>query len=298
MRLKRQKDETDRSSVPENVADQVIVKDVDMERVALDRTLGRLWRGWKKRLRSPNDSTDSRDASLIQKTTSGSLTIKASCPLANQVNDMDIGATVPEVIEPETVALGIDTATLKPPVPVRSPLRGAQKTKLTQGSCPKSSRFALVMKNASDTSDEFPRGGYSGLSKKDARLLPALRSAPPSRSAAYLGLNARDGRDAKVTSKSSSGIADSSSTGLCQSHDDFAVEPLRQTNTSAHRMSAPYVPIVVTKPLATTGTYNRLQARDAVVHSGNLSSSKLIDFIRQGPPNKPPAFDQEDTMPK
>lgn len=42
---------------PGDMADQIIVGEADMERVALDRTLGRLWRGWKKRLRTPaNDS--------------------------------------------------------------------------------------------------------------------------------------------------------------------------------------------------------------------------------------------------
>lgn len=56
MRSKQQKDERDGSSVPKTVADRVFVEDVDMERVALDRTLGRLWRGWKKRIRSPNAS--------------------------------------------------------------------------------------------------------------------------------------------------------------------------------------------------------------------------------------------------
>lgn len=34
-------------------ADQILVTEADMERVALDRTLGRLWRGWKKRMRTP-----------------------------------------------------------------------------------------------------------------------------------------------------------------------------------------------------------------------------------------------------
>ncbi|KAK2000170.1 hypothetical protein LX36DRAFT_442463 [Colletotrichum falcatum] len=36
-----------------DVADRIVVEELDMERVALDRTLGRLWRAWKKRLRSP-----------------------------------------------------------------------------------------------------------------------------------------------------------------------------------------------------------------------------------------------------
>ncbi|KAJ6780333.1 hypothetical protein PWT90_05330 [Aphanocladium album] len=43
----------DGSRRPGDMADQIIVGEADMERVALDRTLGRLWRGWKKRLRSP-----------------------------------------------------------------------------------------------------------------------------------------------------------------------------------------------------------------------------------------------------
>ncbi|KHN94294.1 uncharacterized protein MAM_07823 [Metarhizium album ARSEF 1941] len=34
-------------------ADRIVVTEFDMERVALDRTLGRLWRGWKKRMRTP-----------------------------------------------------------------------------------------------------------------------------------------------------------------------------------------------------------------------------------------------------
>lgn len=36
-----------------DMADPIVVEELDMERVALDRTLGRLWRGWKKRLRGP-----------------------------------------------------------------------------------------------------------------------------------------------------------------------------------------------------------------------------------------------------
>ncbi|OAA62530.1 hypothetical protein SPI_04070 [Niveomyces insectorum RCEF 264] len=34
-------------------ADRITVEEVDMERVAFDRTIGRLWRAWKKRIRSP-----------------------------------------------------------------------------------------------------------------------------------------------------------------------------------------------------------------------------------------------------
>lgn len=38
---------------PTDPVERIVVEDVDMERVALDRTLGRLWRAWKKKLRSP-----------------------------------------------------------------------------------------------------------------------------------------------------------------------------------------------------------------------------------------------------
>lgn len=38
---------------PGEAAERVIVDELDMDRVALDRTLGRLWRAWKKRIRSP-----------------------------------------------------------------------------------------------------------------------------------------------------------------------------------------------------------------------------------------------------
>ena len=38
----------------DDILERVVVTEADMERVALDRTLGRLWRGWKKRIRAPS----------------------------------------------------------------------------------------------------------------------------------------------------------------------------------------------------------------------------------------------------
>ncbi|EHA57279.1 hypothetical protein MGG_09259 [Pyricularia oryzae 70-15] len=43
---------------PADVADRIVVGDSDVERIALDRTLGRLWRSWKKQMRSPALSQD------------------------------------------------------------------------------------------------------------------------------------------------------------------------------------------------------------------------------------------------
>ncbi|KAL3608242.1 hypothetical protein FPOAC2_03236 [Fusarium poae] len=53
LRTKCQKEISEGTRNPSDVADRIVVEEQDMERVALDRTLGRLWRGWKKRIRSP-----------------------------------------------------------------------------------------------------------------------------------------------------------------------------------------------------------------------------------------------------
>lgn len=53
VRAKIEKDIQDGTRRTSNVADSIVVGEMDMERVALDRTLGRLWRGWKKRMRHP-----------------------------------------------------------------------------------------------------------------------------------------------------------------------------------------------------------------------------------------------------
>ncbi|ELR02869.1 hypothetical protein VC83_03055 [Pseudogymnoascus destructans] len=147
-------------------------------------------------------------------------------------------------------------------------------------SSPKVSTFFGNGKEASDI-PKSPVGGTRFAPN------PAVRSAPPPKSGARVRPNAPQARDAKVTSESISDFANFiRSTGPPQSRDSFAVQPPpRQANISAHLISAPSVPIVVAKSLASTGNRNRLQARDAVVQRDNLSSSELIDFIRQGPPS-------------
>jgi hypothetical protein len=56
LRVKHEKDENDGVSTHGDIAERVVVEESDMERVALNSTLGRLWRGWKKRIRSTNAS--------------------------------------------------------------------------------------------------------------------------------------------------------------------------------------------------------------------------------------------------
>jgi hypothetical protein len=53
MRSKYEKELKEGARSSTGVADRIVVEELDMERVALDRTLGRLWRSWKKKIRSP-----------------------------------------------------------------------------------------------------------------------------------------------------------------------------------------------------------------------------------------------------
>ncbi|KAK3378602.1 hypothetical protein B0H63DRAFT_252227 [Podospora didyma] len=53
LRGKYEKELKEGARSPTTLADRVVVEELDMERVALDRTLGRLWRAWKKKIRSP-----------------------------------------------------------------------------------------------------------------------------------------------------------------------------------------------------------------------------------------------------
>lgn len=53
MRVNYERDQNEGIKGRSDVVDRIVIDEVDMERVALDRTLGRLWRAWKKRIRYP-----------------------------------------------------------------------------------------------------------------------------------------------------------------------------------------------------------------------------------------------------
>ncbi|TGO50925.1 hypothetical protein BCON_0173g00240 [Botryotinia convoluta] len=55
LRMKYEKDERDGVIRQTDIAERVVVEEADMERVASDRKLGKLWRGWKKCIRSPTN---------------------------------------------------------------------------------------------------------------------------------------------------------------------------------------------------------------------------------------------------
>lgn len=60
LRAKYEKELREGARVPGDASDRIVVEESDMERVALDRTFGRLWRAWKKRIRSPMEPNFSR----------------------------------------------------------------------------------------------------------------------------------------------------------------------------------------------------------------------------------------------
>lgn len=60
LRVKYEKELKEGTRTPGEFFDRIVVEELDMERVALDRTLGRLWRAWKKRIRSPMEPNYSR----------------------------------------------------------------------------------------------------------------------------------------------------------------------------------------------------------------------------------------------
>ncbi|KAI1389474.1 uncharacterized protein F4822DRAFT_202155 [Hypoxylon trugodes] len=71
LRVKYEKEVKDGIRMPGEFFDRIVVEELDMERVALDRTLGRLWRSWKKRIRSPSEPNYSRPFSRSSTGASG-----------------------------------------------------------------------------------------------------------------------------------------------------------------------------------------------------------------------------------
>lgn len=60
LRARYEKELKDGTRLVGDVSERIVIEDLDMERVALDRTLGRLWRSWKKRIRSPTEPNFAR----------------------------------------------------------------------------------------------------------------------------------------------------------------------------------------------------------------------------------------------
>ncbi|KAK4163633.1 hypothetical protein QBC43DRAFT_57807 [Cladorrhinum sp. PSN259] len=105
MRAKYEKELKDGIRSPTSIADKIVVEDLDMERVALDRTLGRLWRSWKKKIRSPGAGSMER---LIRSFSDSSMRSPGHLRSSSSVAELMVPATVREPDVEELSAHGKD----------------------------------------------------------------------------------------------------------------------------------------------------------------------------------------------
>lgn len=93
MRVKYDKELKEGLRSPTGLADKIVVEELDMERVALDRTLGRLWRSWKKKIRSPGAGTMER---LTRSFSGDSMRGAGHLRSSSSTAELMVPATVPE----------------------------------------------------------------------------------------------------------------------------------------------------------------------------------------------------------
>ncbi|KAH7262171.1 hypothetical protein BKA59DRAFT_386375 [Fusarium tricinctum] len=108
LRAKFQKEVNEGTRNPTDVADRIVVEEQDMERVALDRTLGRLWRGWKKRIRSPNIDLNGRPFSRASNGHLRQDSVFSDSPALSRVATRETEAEAEaqnEAVEPSKIAL-------------------------------------------------------------------------------------------------------------------------------------------------------------------------------------------------
>ncbi|EWY90806.1 hypothetical protein FOYG_08181 [Fusarium oxysporum NRRL 32931] len=108
LRAKYQKEINEGTRNPADVADRIVVEEQDMERVALDRTLGRLWRGWKKRIRSPVIDLNGRPFSRASNGHLRQDSVFTDSPALSRVptRDAELEAQA-EAVDPSQIALPI-----------------------------------------------------------------------------------------------------------------------------------------------------------------------------------------------
>ncbi|KAH6968625.1 hypothetical protein DER45DRAFT_581555 [Fusarium avenaceum] len=110
LRAKFQKEVNEGTRNTTDVADRIVVEEQDMERVALDRTLGRLWRGWKKRIRSPTIDLNGRPFSRASNGHLRQDSVFSDSPALSRVATRETEAEAEaeaenEAVEPSKIAL-------------------------------------------------------------------------------------------------------------------------------------------------------------------------------------------------
>lgn len=118
MRTRHEKDLRDGLRSPSEPIERITIEELDMERVALDRTLGRLWRAWKKKIRSPGLNMDQRMArSFSRESASGQIrspssftgehTLAEDIPEALPEDQREVPEEEPEPLEEYLAAAAI-----------------------------------------------------------------------------------------------------------------------------------------------------------------------------------------------
>jgi len=103
MRGRYEKELKEGKRSPSDPTDRITVEDLDMERVALDRTLGRLWRAWKKKIRSPGIATmDQRLARSYSRDSMQGMSGHLRSP-SSITTEPAVPATVPEPLHESEV---------------------------------------------------------------------------------------------------------------------------------------------------------------------------------------------------
>ncbi|GKU20116.1 unnamed protein product [Fusarium langsethiae] len=105
LRTKCQKEISEGTRNPSDVADRIVVEEQDMERVALDRTLGRLWRGWKKRIRSPVIDLNGRPFSRASDGHPRQDSVISDSPALSGAATRDVEEEPKAEVEPSQIAL-------------------------------------------------------------------------------------------------------------------------------------------------------------------------------------------------
>ncbi|KAK0100906.1 hypothetical protein ONS95_007350 [Cadophora gregata] len=113
LKVKLEKEERDGTQTPADIAERVVVEENDMERVALDRTLGRLWRGWKKRIRSPTTSVSmshsfSRESLKSQLQSSRAASVGPEDPIPEDLRRPSLAAVLAEHEHAASIPLPIN----------------------------------------------------------------------------------------------------------------------------------------------------------------------------------------------
>ncbi|KUI61034.1 hypothetical protein VP1G_08244 [Cytospora mali] len=171
MRVKYEKEQKDGARSRTDVIERIVVEEVDMERVALDRTLGRLWRAWKKRIRCPvpnlvDLSQGPKSREKVYQLRRGSATAESAVPPVVQEHvAQPVSAKDDESHQEKATAEPDDVQAAAIPLPMGE--RDVDEIEVP----------GLVHYSDGDTEEEEPKEPDTGVRPKSLMLLPVTSKA-------------------------------------------------------------------------------------------------------------------------